>query len=105
MGKCHDSINGKIRAWIEKQPMFFVVTAPLSSSGSINLSPKGHATLCVLDEHTLAFRDYGGSGVETIAHLRENRRIVIMMCALQPSRSVPRENAPSGLAISQLSRR
>ena len=63
--------------------MFFVGTAPLSGSESVNISPKGHDTVRVLDEKTLAYLDYGGSGVETIAHVRENGRIVIMMCAFE----------------------
>lgn len=83
MGKVYASIDASIRKWIERQHMFFVATAPLSGDGAVNLSPKGHDTLRVLDEHTLAFLDYGGSGIETIAHLRENGRIVIMMCAFE----------------------
>ena len=35
----------------------------------------------VLGPRTVAYLDLTGSGVETIAHLRENKRIVIMMCA------------------------
>ena len=81
MGKVHESITPKIQRWIEKQKMFFVATAPLADDGRVNLSPKGHDTLRVLDDRTLAFVDYGGSGVETIAHLRENGRIVVMMRA------------------------
>lgn len=81
MGKVYGSIDAKVRRWIDKQQIFFVATSPLAADGHVNLSPKGHDTLRVLDERTVAFLDYGGSGVETIAHLRENRRIVIMMCA------------------------
>ena len=81
MGKVYAEIDTRIQNWIEKQHMFFVATAPLADAGSVNLSPKGYDTLRVLDERTLAFLDYGGSGVETIAHVRENGRIVIMMCA------------------------
>lgn len=83
MGKLYSSIDNEIRMWIDKQKMFFTGTAPSSTSGSINVSPKGHDTLRVLDGHTLAFLDYGGSGIETIAHLRENGRIVIMLCAFE----------------------
>ena len=83
VGKTYESIKPAVRKWIDKQEMFFVATAPLSADGSVNLSPKGMDTLRVLDEHTLAFLDSGGSGIETIAHLRENRRIVIMMCAFR----------------------
>ena len=81
MGKTYDAIEAEVREWMAEQHMFFVATAPRSEEGMINLSPKGHDTLRILDDHTLAFLDYGGSGIETIAHLRENGRIVIMMCA------------------------
>ncbi|HET9139618.1 pyridoxamine 5'-phosphate oxidase family protein [Actinophytocola sp.] len=82
MGKIYDRIDGRLRAFIEEQPVFFVATAPLSGDGHINLSPKGRAgTLAVLDEKTLAYLDFGGSHAETIAHLRENGRITLMWCA------------------------
>jgi hypothetical protein len=83
MGNIFQTIDEKICRWIDKQHMFFVATAPLGSEGHVNLSPKGHDTLRVLDGNTMAFLDYGGSGVETIAHLRENSRITIMMCAFE----------------------
>ena len=83
MGKVYETIGPEIREWMSGQRMFFVATAPRSDGGMINLSPKGHDTLRVLDDRTIAFLDYGGSGVETIAHLRENGRIVIMMCAFE----------------------
>ncbi len=81
MGKVYQSIDKRIQTWIDQQHMFFVATAPLAGNGSVNLSPKGKDTLRVIDEHTLAFIDSGGSGIETVAHIRENGRIVIMMCA------------------------
>jgi hypothetical protein len=37
----------------------------------------------VLDPRTVAYLDIVGSGAETIAHLRDNGRIVIMLCAFQ----------------------
>lgn len=83
MGKTYERIDETLQAWMARQRMFFVATAPLSESGRVNVSPKGHDALQILDEHTLAYLDYGGSGVETIAHVRENGRIVIMMCAFE----------------------
>jgi hypothetical protein len=83
MGKVFQIIDETMCRWIVKQHMFFVATAPLGDDGHINLSPKGHDTLRVLDGNTLAFLDYGGSGVETIAHVRENGRITIMFCAFE----------------------
>jgi hypothetical protein len=82
MAKVFESIDPALRAWIAKQRMFFVGTAPLASDGHMNLSPKGPIeTLAVLDERTVAYLDMVGSGAETIAHLRENGRIVVMLCA------------------------
>jgi len=75
-------IDAKLRKWIEKQSLFFVATAPLSKKGHVNLSPKGPiGSLRVVDEKTVAYLDVIGSGAETIAHVRENGRIVVMLCA------------------------
>ncbi|MFJ3175515.1 pyridoxamine 5'-phosphate oxidase family protein [Streptomyces roseus] len=82
MGKLYARIDGRLRSFIEEQPVFFTATAPLAGDGHVNLSPKGRAgTLVVIDEQTLAYLDFGGSGAETIAHVRENGRITLMWCA------------------------
>ncbi|MFD6971718.1 pyridoxamine 5'-phosphate oxidase family protein [Streptomyces sp. NBC_01310] len=82
MGKLHERIDGRLRKFIEEQPVFFTATAPLAGDGHVNLSPKGRAgTLVVIDEERLAYLDFGGSGAETIAHVRENGRITLMWCA------------------------
>jgi hypothetical protein len=39
-------------------------------------------TFRVLGPREVAYLDFTGSGIETAAHLRENRRIVVMFCAL-----------------------
>ncbi len=84
MGRTYDEIDARWRRWIASQPMFFVASAPLGADGHVNVSPKGPiGTLRVLDAHTVAYLDVVGSGAETIAHLRENGRIVIMLCAFE----------------------
>jgi hypothetical protein len=83
MGKVFQSIDQDLREWMARQQVFFVASSPLGEHGHVNVSPKGHDTLRVLDGSTLAYLDYGGSGIETVAHLRENGRIVIMMCAFE----------------------
>ena len=83
MGKEYTEIDDQIQRWMERQQMFFVSTAPLQSDGLVNCSPKGLASLAVLDSHTLAYADIGGSGIETVAHLKENGRITFMMCAFE----------------------
>jgi predicted pyridoxine 5'-phosphate oxidase superfamily flavin-nucleotide-binding protein len=83
MAKIFDAIDARLAAWIARQRMFFVATAP-SGEGHVNASPKGPIeTLRVLDEHTVAYLDLVGSGAETIAHLRDNGRIVVMLCAFE----------------------
>ena len=78
----YEAIDDRLRAFIDKQPVFFVATAPLSADGHINCSPKGNRdSLVILGPHEVAYQDLTGSGVETIAHLRENGRIVIMFCS------------------------
>ena len=82
MGKTYDRIDEKLRTFIDAQKMFFVATAPLTPDGHVNLSPKGLAgTFTIIDDRTIAYLDLTGSGVETIAHLRENGRICVMFCA------------------------
>ena len=82
VGKVFDGIDERLESWIAEQAMFFVGTAPLDEDGHVNVSPKGQIdTLHVLDPHTVAYLDFIGSGAETIAHMRENGRIVIMLCA------------------------
>jgi hypothetical protein len=82
MGKVYDGIDERQREWIERQALFFVGSAPLAGDGHVNVSPKGPiGSLRVLDERTVAYLDIVGSGAETIAHLRENGRIVVMLCA------------------------
>ena len=83
MGKLFDRIDQSLKEFLQAQKMFFVATAPLDATGHVNLSPKGLDTLRVLDPQTIAYLDYVGSGAETIAHLRENQRIVLMLCAFQ----------------------
>jgi Pyridoxamine 5'-phosphate oxidase len=84
MGKVYDGIDQHWREWIERQSVFFVGSAPLDGDGHVNVSPKGPiGSLRVLDEHTIAYLDVVGSGAETIAHIRENGRIVVMLCAFE----------------------
>jgi hypothetical protein len=84
MGKIHASISPRLERFLLGQPVFFVGTAPLDAEGHVNVSPKGMSgTFAVLDEHRVAYLDYTGSGTETIAHLRENGRVVLMFCAFE----------------------
>ena len=82
MATVYAEIDQKLRDWLMAQPVFFVGTAPLAADGHVNVSPKGmNGTFAVFGSHQVGYLDYYGSGAETIAHLRENGRIVIMCCA------------------------
>lgn len=83
MGKSYSDIDEGLAKFIRGQSVFFVATAPDDPEAHLNLSPKGLDTLCILDSKTVAYLDLIGSGVETIAHLKENGRIVLMFCAFQ----------------------
>jgi hypothetical protein len=83
VGKIFEALDDETKKFIEAQSMFFVASAPLDPDGHINLSPKGLDTFRVLGPRTVAYLDFTGSGVETIAHLKENGRIVLMFCAFQ----------------------
>jgi predicted pyridoxine 5'-phosphate oxidase superfamily flavin-nucleotide-binding protein len=84
MGREYEVIDDHWRGWIARQPLFFVGSAPVGGDGHVNVSPKGPGgTLRVLDDRTVAYLDVIGSGAETIAHLRENGRIVVMFCAFE----------------------
>ena len=81
MSKRFDSVTPELAGWLGKQRLFFVATAPLAADGLLNCSPKGADTFRVLGPHEVAYLDLTGSGIETVAHLRENGRVVVMFCA------------------------
>lgn len=91
MGKVLERIDDRLRAFIERQPVFFVGTAPSGPDGHVNVSPKGLTdTFRVVDDLTVAYLDLTASGAETIAHLRQNGRIVVMFCSFERSPNVVR---------------
>ena len=83
MAKLYEAIDERMAAFIAAQPVFFVASAPLGAGGHVNLSPKSGGTVTVVDPLRVAYVDATGSGVETIAHLRENGRICLMWCAFE----------------------
>ena len=90
MGKTYPKLDQKLRDFIDAQHMFFVATAPLSGEGHVNVSPKGYDSFRILDENTVCYLDYGGSGIETHAHVLENQRITIMFCAFEGKANILR---------------
>jgi hypothetical protein len=91
VGKTFDVVDGKLADWILAQRLFFVATAPSGPGGHVNCSPKGGIeTFRILGPREVAYLDFVGSGAETIAHLRENGRIVVMFCAFEESPRIVR---------------
>ncbi len=86
MGKVFEAIDDATRRFIEAQRMFFVATAPRADDGHVNVSPKGiEGTFAILAPRRVAYLDFVGSGVETIAHLKENGRVTLMFTAFEGS--------------------
>ena len=83
MGKVFPEIDERLAAYLGAQHVFFVATAPRADDGHVNLSPKGLDTFTILDPLQVAYLDLVGSGIETVAHLRENGRIVFMFCSFE----------------------
>jgi hypothetical protein len=84
MGKVYEQISEEQREFIQAQPMFFVATAPSGPDGHVNLSPKGYpGSFVILGPNRVGYADYTGSGIETVAHLRDNGRITVMFVAFE----------------------
>ncbi|MFA6116477.1 MAG: pyridoxamine 5'-phosphate oxidase family protein [Sphingomonas sp.] len=81
MAEFFDALTDAHRAFIARQPLFFVATA--APGARVNLSPKGMDCFRVLDEKRVAYLDVAGSGNETNAHLLADGRITIMFCAFE----------------------
>lgn len=90
MSKTYDALDEKLTAFIGRQKMFFVASSPLSGEGHVNLSPKGHDAFRILGPNQVAYADLGGSGIETLAHIRENGRLTIMFCAFDGAPNIVR---------------
>ena len=94
-----EGIDETLQRWIAAQPMFFVATAPSSTDGHVNVSPRGHDTFSVLGPHQIAWVDFTGSGVETIAHLKDNGRICVMFCSFDTRPRVVRLHGRGRVAM------
>lgn len=82
MGTVFAEIDDEMRRWVDDQIMFFVGTAPSGDDGHVNVSPKGDMrSFAILGPRQIAYLDLFGSGIETVAHLKQNGRIVVMMCS------------------------
>ena len=104
MSKQLPDINSELADWISRQRVFFVATAPLSAEAHVNASPKGGEAFRVMGPLEVVYQDYTGSGAETMAHLRENGRIVIMFCAFEGSPKIVRLHGSGTVVVAGHSR-
>lgn len=88
-------LNGTLRKFIERQPMFFVAT--VGRDGRVNVSPKGMDTPRVVDERRIVWLNLSGSGNETAAHLRNSNRMTLMFCAFEGSAMILRVYGRAGV--------
>ncbi len=86
----YDGITPALAEWLGQQRVFFVATAPLAADGLLNCSPKGMDTFRILGPREVVYLDLTGSGIETVAHLRENGRIIFTFCAFEGSPKIVR---------------
>ncbi|RDW91808.1 hypothetical protein BP5796_01202 [Coleophoma crateriformis] len=85
MGAFYETIPPSLYRWILEQKVFWIASAPLSSLGHINVSPKGGQYFGLVDPKTFWYLDLTGSGVETLSHLHEpgNGRITVLLNAFE----------------------
>jgi hypothetical protein len=64
MVKHYDEIPDFIVPWIKEQHLFWVATAPLSSEGHVNVSPKGifDGNFNIVNSRRVWYEDMTGSG-------------------------------------------
>lgn len=81
MADFYPELNADLREFIEAQKIFFIASAPPDSNGRVNVSPKGYSPLAVLDDRTVAYIDYPGSGNETAEHISNGGKVTVMFCS------------------------
>ncbi len=91
MAKDYLELNDELIKFIKSQKIFFAASAPDNLKGEyVNLSPKGYDTLKILDNNTVVYADYPGSGNETATHLHQNGKLTIMFISFDKNPMVLR---------------
>lgn len=88
-------LNGTLRDFIERQPLFFVATA--GGQGRVNVSPKGMDTLRIVDDNRIVWLNVTGSGNETATHLKDINRMTLMFCAFEGDALILRVYGPANI--------
>ena len=94
MGPFYNKITEKQADLIRESKFFFVGSTSKSApdgsaeaehAGPVNISPKGGAELKIIDENTVAFLDFPGSGNETAKHAKAGGDVTVMVMSYGPS--------------------
>jgi hypothetical protein len=91
-----DRITEEQRELIEGAPLFFIASAHPGleagpeGQGPVNVSPKGGVRLLVLDDHHVAYLDYGGSGNETARHAAASGPATVMVMSTSEDAAIVR---------------
>jgi hypothetical protein len=93
----YGEIMSELADWLGRQRLFFVATTPLALDGHLDCSPKGQDAFRVLGPHEVDDLDLTGSGIEIVAHLRENGRIVFTFSAFDGPPKIVRLHETGGV--------
>ena len=80
MAKIKRSLRVDDIDFIKRQKLFFIASV---SVAEVNLSPKGYDCLRVIDDKTLLFMAYPGSGNRTARDVRQGGEITIVFTAFE----------------------
>ena len=90
MADWYDHIDDERKAFIEKQHLFFVATAPAEADGLLNLSPKGRTLLRGLAPNPVRYPPSPRSRNETANHLVGDDRLTLMFCTFDATAGILR---------------
>lgn len=80
MGKQYRYLTENDMAFIGEQKLFYMAS---SSGREVNLSPKGYDCIRVVDNETLIYMDYPGSGNRTARDIEEDGEVTVLFNAFE----------------------
>lgn len=87
MGRQYNFLSDDDIEFIKLQKVFYIAS---SSGKEVNLSPKGYDSIRVIDNKSILFLDYPGSGDRTARDIREDGDVTLMFTAYTGSPSILR---------------
>lgn len=79
MAKQYQELDATLTEFIQQQQIFF--TASATAKSRVNVTPREIGALRVISPKTVIYLDRTGSGNETAAHMLDDGRMTIMLCA------------------------